>query len=259
MRVGRLPLHAIALAACMAALCFAMTPTRAAEPRKGGHPDLSGFWMLKRAQFVPDPELVRRVPAGTVEMKDTGAAEFGPMDFGGLKPTPAALAAARAWNPQQEMTVSNACKAPSIVYALQGPFPVEIFQGTEMIVMRLEYFDLARVFFLDGRKSLPADGPHTKTGFSLARWDGDTLEVVTTHLKAATITNNGLEHSDNIRVTERYRLLDDGKTLMASQEYDDPDVLQNRGVRYIAWRRVEGDHVHGYDCDPSFAENYAAP
>ena len=46
---------------------------------------------------------------------------------------------------------------------------------------------------------------------------------------------------------------------MASQEYEDPDVLENRGVRYIAWRKVEGDHVHGYDCDPSFAENYAAP
>lgn len=251
--------RALLAASMLALLCAAAAPTRAAEPRKGGHPDLSGFWMLKRAEFTPDPELVRRVPPGTVVMKDTGAAEFGPMDFGGLKPRPAALAAARAWDPKQEMTVSNACKAPSIVYALQGPFPIEIFQGTEMIVMRLEYFDLARVFFLDGRKPLPADGPHSKTGFSLARWDGDTLEVVTTHLKAATITNNGLEHSDNIRVTERYRLLDGGKTLMASQEYDDPDVLENRGVRYIAWRRVEGDHVHAYDCDPSFAENYAAP
>jgi hypothetical protein len=243
----------------LALWCAVVAPAQAADPRKGGHPDLSGFWMLKRAQFVPDPELVRRVPPGTVVMKDTGAAEFGPMDFGGLKLKPAALDAARAWNPQQEMSVSNACKAPSIVYALQGPFPIEIFQGTEMIVMRLEYFDLARVLFLDGRKPLPADGPHTKTGFSLAHWDGDTLVVVTTHLKSATITNNGLEHSDNIRVTERYRLLDGGKTLMASQEYEDPDVLENRGVRYIAWRRVEGDHVHGYDCDPSFAENYAAP
>jgi hypothetical protein len=215
--------------------------------------------MLKRERFVPDPELVRRVPAGTVNMLDTGAAEFGRMDFGGLKPKPAALAAARNWDPRQEMTVSNACKAPSIVYALQGPFPIELFQGSELIVMRLEYFDMARVFFLDGRKSMPADGPHTKTGFSVARWEGDTLVVVTTHLKAATITNNGLEHSDNIRVTERYRLLDGGKTLMASQEYDDPDVLENRGVRYIAWTKVTGDHVHAYDCDPSFAENYAAP
>jgi hypothetical protein len=60
-------------------------------------------------------------------------------------------------------------------------------------------------------------------------------------------------------VTERYRLADGGKTLLASQLYEDPDVLENRGVRYISWRRATNDHVHAYDCDPSFAEEYAAP
>lgn len=229
---------------------------QAAEPAR---PDLSGFWMLARERFEPDPELTRHVPAGTVVMLDTGAAEFGKMEFGGLKPKPEVLEAARNWDPQQDMTVSNACKAPSIVYALQGPFPIEIYQGRDIIVMRLEYFDMARVFLMDGRPPWPEKAPHTKVGFSQGRWEGDTLVVVTTHLKAATITNNGLEHSDAMKVTERYRLSKDGRTLMASQEYDDPVALENRGVRYINWRRVQGDHVRSYDCDPSFAENYAAP
>jgi hypothetical protein len=242
----------------LAAWCslLAAIAAPAAQPT---HPDLSGFYMLARDGFDPDPELAKHVPAGTVLMTDTGAPEYGRMDFGGLKLKPAALAAARAWDPKQEMTVSNACKAPSIVYAMQGPFPIEIFQGTEMIVMRLEYFDMARVIFMDGRAPWPKDAPHSKTGFSLGHWEGDTLVVTTTHLKSATITNNGLEHSDNIKVTERFRLINGGKTLVASQEYDDPEVLDNRGVRYIKWNRVPGDHVHAYDCDPSFAENYAAP
>jgi hypothetical protein len=222
----------------------------------GKPPDLSGFWMLVREVVPPDPELARYVPADAAVMKDTGAAEFGRMDFGGLKPRPDALEAARKWDPQQEMTVSNACKAPSIVYALQGPFPIEIFQATELLVMRLEYFDMTRVIFLDGRAPQPLDAPHTKTGFSLGHWEGDQLVVTTTNLKAATITNNGLEHSDQMRVTERFRLADGGKRLVASQVYEDPQVLENRGVRYIAWHRVEGDHVHAYDCDPAFAENY---
>ena len=106
-----------------------LLPAFAGEP---AHPDLSGFWMPVRERFEPDPELVKHVPAGTAVMQDTGAAEFGKMEFGGLKPRPAALEAARAWDPRQEMTVSNACKAPSIVYALQGPFPIEIFQGRSM-------------------------------------------------------------------------------------------------------------------------------
>jgi hypothetical protein len=245
--------RAVNLALAALAMCQACAAMAAGAGRP---PDLSGFWMLVPQVAQPDAELSRHVPADAVVMKDTGAAEFGLMEFGGLKLKPEALAAARNWDPQQEMTVSNACKAPSIVYALQGPFPIEIFQATELLVMRLEYFDMTRVIFLDGRAAWPADAPHTKTGYSLGHWEGDQLVVVTTHLKPATITNNGLEHSDRIRVTERFRLADGGKRLVASQEYDDPEVLENRGVRYIEWRRVEGDHVHAYDCDPAFAENY---
>jgi hypothetical protein len=46
---------------------------------------------------------------------------------------------------------------------------------------------------------------------------------------------------------------------MAAQIYEDPEVLENRGVRYIGWRKQDGDHVRAYDCDPSFAEEYAQP
>jgi hypothetical protein len=222
-------------------------------------PDLTGFWTPLPGIPEPDPVLAAKVPAGTVVLRDTGPAEFGLMEFGGLKLTPAALEKARHWDPKQDMTVSSACRIPSIVYALQGPFPIEIFQGRDLIVMRLEYFDMARVFFLDERLANDKDLPHTKTGFSRAHWEGDELVVVTTHLKEATITNNGLDHSENIRVTERYRLRDNGQTLIVAQEYEDPEMFTNRGVRYIGWRRTPGDHVRAYDCDPSFAEEYAAP
>jgi hypothetical protein len=219
-------------------------------------PDFSGFWMPSRGAVAPDPVLAKRVPPGTVEMKDTGAAEFGAMNFGGLIPTPEALAVAKAWKPEMEMTLERVCRIPSIVYAQQGPFPIEIFQGTELMLMRLEYFDMARVIFLDGRGPWPADAPHTKTGYSTGRFEGDVLVVTTTHLKEGTITNNGLEHSDQMRVIERFRLADGGHTLKATQEYEDSKTLQNRGVRFISWTRTEGDHVHAYDCDPTFVENY---
>jgi hypothetical protein len=232
-------------------LAFSMA-LGAAQP-----PDFSGFWMLERRQPETDAQLAPHIPANTVVVRDSGATEFGLMDFGGLKLKPAALAAAKAWDPKSEMTISNACKIPSIVYAMQGPFPIEIMQGSDIIVMRLEYFDLARAFFFNPRFALPPDGPHSKTGNSIAHWEGDQLVVVTTHLKSATITNNGLEHSDNVKVIERFRLADGGKRLIATQEFEDPEVLDNRGVRFISWRKVAGDHVTAYDCDPSIAVNYA--
>lgn len=241
------------LVSAAAALGLASATLHAAQPAR---PDLSGFWMLTNSQ-TEDAALKSKLGPNSVILKDTGAPEYGPGEFGGLKLTPVADAAAKAWKIADDMTVANTCRIPSIVYAMQGPFPIEIFQATELTVIRLEYFDMARVIFTDGRQHLPPDGPHTKTGNSIGRWEGDTLVVETTHLKEATITNNGLEHSDQVRVIERFRLSPDGKQLLSTQEFEDPVMLQNRGARFITWNRVEGDHVRSYDCDPSFAENYA--
>ncbi|HWL61909.1 MAG TPA: hypothetical protein VNQ32_03880 [Steroidobacteraceae bacterium] len=252
--LSRVAAPAAACALQALALCAAASlPAVAAQPAR---PNLSGFWNLAGTP-VEDPELKAKIAPGTVILQDTGGPEYGPGDFGGLKLTPAAEAAAKAWNIKDEMTVSATCRIPSIVYAMQGPFPIEIFQGTEMTVIRLEYFDMARVIFTDGRKHMPADAPLTKTGDSIGRWEGDTLVVETIHLKEATITNNGLSHSDKVRVIERFKLSPDGKKLISTQEFEDPEMLQNRGARFITWNKVEGDHVHAYDCDPSFAENYA--
>lgn len=109
---------------------------------------------------------------------------------------------------------------------------------------------MIRVVFMDGRDHPPADAPHSKAGHSIGHWDGDTLVVDTTHLSAATITNNGLSHGDNAHVVERFALSDDGQTLWATQVFDDPDTLKNKGARIMAWRYVPQEHVFPYECDP---------
>lgn len=220
-----------------------------------GKPDLSGYWMLS-AKVPRDQALIDRLPPNTVILDDTGPVEFPTGEFGGLKVKAAALEAAKKWNPRDDMSVKNACKPPSIIYAMQGPFPLEIFQGTEFIIIKLEYFDMTRIVFMDGRPQPSADFPHSKLGFSTGKWEGKTLVVETTHLEAATITNNGLNHSEKVRVIERFRLSDDGTTLLSTQEFEDPEVLDNRGARFIAWKKKPGEHVYPYDCDPSFALEY---
>jgi hypothetical protein len=245
----------LALAGCTAqsnAPSSTAAPQAAASPAT--HPDFSGFWNLD-TKVPRDPTLMALVPPNTAFMDDTGPVEFPAGNYGGLIPTSAALAAAKKWNPRDQLTPQNACRSPSIVYALQGPFPIEIFQSDVFIVMKLEYYDMVRMIFLDGRKP-EMDYPHSMTGFSSAHWEGSTLVVKTDHLEAATITNNGLDHSPNMTVTERFRLSADGNVLMATQEYEDPAVIQNRGVRFIAWRKQPGQHVYPYECDPGFAGNY---
>ena len=220
--------------------------------RKDGHPDLSGFYNFTRID-LQDPvaqQLIKELPAGTVLMKDAGAYEYPPHEYGGLKPKPEVLKEAQKWSPQEELKTENICKMPSIIYAMQGPFPMEIYHDHDLIVFKMEYFDMVRIIFMDGRGHLPEDAPHSKIGDSIGHWDGDELVVDSNHLEAATITNNGLDHSDDVHFVERFRLSADGQTLWSSQYIEDPTNLDNAGARIMAWKKQPGEHVFPYECNP---------
>ena len=220
-------------------------------------PDLTGFWNLA-FEAEADPALIAKLPPGTVVIEDTGVVEFPEDEYGGLRLKPEAVARAQAWKPEDEMALDRVCLPPSIVYAIQGPFPFEVFQTPELIVIKYEYFDQTRLVFMDGREHPPADAPHSKMGHSTGRWDGDELVIDTTHISASTITNNGLDHSDHLHMVERYKLSADGTRLLATQWFEDPAVLDNTGARFIQWARQPGQYVYPYECDPSFALEYQA-
>ena len=219
--------------------------------------DLAGFWAPTFVAQKPDPAMIAKLPPDTVVIDDTGAAEFPRMEFGGLKLTAAALAHAEAWNPEDEMTLQRVCLPPSIVYSVQGPFPFEIDQTRDVIVFRYEYYDQVRLIFMDGRAHPAADAPHTKMGHSIGHWEGDELVVDTTHIAPSTITNNGLDHSAAVHMVERYKRSPDGKALLATQWFEDPEVLDNNGARFIRWDKRPGQYVLPYECDPSFALEYS--
>lgn len=243
-----------AMLICLTALA---TPVLAgAKADIKGHPDLNGFWSLADGKHPNDPALLAKLPPDTVILDDTGFAEFPKEEFGGLKLKPEALAKAKNWKPEDEMTLARVCAAPSVVYSIQGPFPFEIYQTAELIVFKYEYFDQVRLIFMDGRKHPPADAPHSKTGHSIGHWEGNELVVDTTHLAPATITNNGLDHSANLHMVERYKLSADGSALIATQWFEDRAVLDNDGARFIQWKKKPGSYVFPYDCDPSFATQY---
>ncbi len=60
-------------------------------------------------------------------------------------------------------------------------------------------------------------------------------------------------------VIERFRLSPDGRNLLSTQEFEDSETLDNRGVRFIGWRKEDGQYVSPYDCDPSFGLQYTKP
>lgn len=219
--------------------------------------NFTGFWNLDFGAVPEIPEdMVAALPSNTVVIADTGVPEFPKDEYGGLRLRPEALAKAQEWEPADEMTLSRVCASPSIVYSIQGPFPFEIHQAPGLVVFKYEYFDQVRLVFTDGRSHPPADAPHSKMGHSIGHWENGDLVIDTTHIAPSTITNNGLDHSANIRMVERYRLSEDGTTLSATQWFEDPEVLENNGARLIQWTKQPGQYVYPYDCDPSIAVEY---
>ena len=239
-----------ASAALCASACLLVALPAAAQP-----PDLEGYWWPARgAGGARMPELTSKLPADGAAIRDLGAPSRTGGDFGDLDVKAEARAAAMAWNPMDEETISNVCKPPSIVYGMPGPFPFEIYQSDELIVFRLEYYDQVRVIFLDGRDHPGPDYPHTTVGHSIGHWEDDVLVVDTTHLASSTIMGNGLRHSDEAHLIERFRLTPDGKHLHWTQVLEDPLVLNNRGIRYGVVERQEG-YVYPYDCDPAYGQS----
>jgi hypothetical protein len=244
----RIAAHAIAVLGGVL-FCVIAAPV-SAQPT----PDIDGFWTVRFESPAAARGLVDRLPPGAVMIDDAGGGELEAGDFAGLRLSDRAREQIANYDPLDELLRENTCVAPSVVFYMQAPFPMEIHQGRDLIVFRMEYFDMFRVVFLDGRARPPADAPHTRSGFSLGRWEGGTLHVETTHIAAGTFMNNGFDHSPNIRMQEQLWLSEDGRTLHLVQSYEDPETFQGIAARYMAWNRVPGEYVYPYDCDPSFGQ-----
>src|SRR5262245_52867722 len=74
--------------------------------------------------------------------------------------------------------------------------------------------------------SHPANLKHSWYGDSVGHYEGDTLVVDTVGLNDKTfIDNYRTPHSDKLHVTERWRMIEDGKKLEILLSIDDPDTF----------------------------------
>lgn len=101
-----------------------------------------------------------------------------------------------------------------------------------------------RQIFLDGRQ-LEADPFPTWTGYSVGRWDQDTLVVESNGYNDQTwIHREGLPHTDALRITERYRRIDFGH-IQLDVTYEDQGTF---------YRPVNGSILMEYRADTMLLE-----
>jgi hypothetical protein len=106
---------------------------------------------------------------------------------------------------------------------------IRIVQTATLIVLAFE--DLVhREIFMDGRSLEPDPNP-TWMGYSVGRWDGDTLVVDSNgYTDRSWLDWDGHPHTEALRITERYRRRDFGH-IDVSVSMTDPNAYPN-GIRF---------------------------
>jgi hypothetical protein len=172
----------------------------AAAPQKpDGKPDLSGIWSGDR-EYIG-----RYVRAdGVFDL----AANFKPGEFP-AQPWAEALSVERtnggAFPPTH-------CLPPGIPMLDVGAavHPLKIVQEAGLMVILYEFFGANRQVFIDGR-TLASDANPTWLGYSVGRWDGDTLVVDSAGFNGKTwIDVAGHPSTDALKIAERFRRRDFG-------------------------------------------------
>ena len=89
--------------------------------------------------------------------------------------------------------------------------PIKLVQTPGMIVMLFEAYNQYRQIFTDGRGHPKDDPQPTWLGYSVGKWEGETLVVDTIGFHDRTwLDDGGHPHSDALRVIERFRRRDFG-------------------------------------------------
>ena len=99
-----------------------------------------------------------------------------------------------------------------------------------------------RQIFTDGRELEPDPLP-TWTGYSVGRWDGDTLVVESNGYNDQTwLHARGLSHTERLRITERYRRPDFGH-IRVDVTYEDPGSFDEPLTAVIEMRSLADDEL----------------
>lgn len=185
----------------------------APAPRANGKPDLSGVW---QAEPAPIEFLMSALPGGLNGLGEDPPskyflnilADFKPEEAP-LQPAAAAAFAKHAQSMGAGLPVTR-CLPAGVPLGDLVPIPIKLVQTPGLLLMLYEHDTSFRQIFTDGRKH-PVDPQPSWLGYSVGKWEGDTLVVDTLGFNDQSwLDAFGHTHSDAMRVIERFRRRDFG-------------------------------------------------
>jgi hypothetical protein len=238
--------------------CGTSTPATPDEYRAtrapDGHPDLSGIWQANNtANWDLEAHVARQGPVFALGAAFSVPPGLGVVEGGAIPYLPAALEKKKAnaadW---MKLDPEVKCFMPGIPRATYMPYPFQIVQAADTILMTYEYASASRVVRMNSKEQSPAPA---WMGWSIGRWEGETLVIdVTDHMPDTWFDRAGNHHSDALKVTERYTALD-ANTLQYEATIEDAQTFSRPWkIRMPLYRRREPDmQLMEYKC-VEFAE-----
>ena len=223
----------------------------ASEYVESGSPDLSGIWqVMNTASWNLEGHTASKMPVTTILGALGGIpAGMSVVDGGTIPYLPDALEqrdSNRAdWT---NLDPVAKCYIPGIPRSTYMPWPFQILQTDSEIFIAYEFGSKSRSIFMD-RPGTQAPLP-SWMGYSLGRWEGDTLVVdVTSQVPDTWLDASGNYHGPNLTVEERYTLIDDNH-IQYEATIDDPDVYSRPWkISMPLYRRIEeGARLLEYKC-----------
>jgi hypothetical protein len=179
----------------------------------GGKPDLSGVWQTELAPPGESDRLLGDVSPFVVPGDDPRTfskyfwnilADFNPAEAP-VRPEVAELFRTNGNNNPGHCLPLGIPGADILSYS-----PFKIIQAHGLIVILYEVDNTHRQIYMDGRK-LPADPQPTWLGYSVGRWEGDTLVVDTAGFNdRGRLDGFGHPRSEALRIQERFHRRDFG-------------------------------------------------
>ena len=199
----------------------------ARAPRaSNGKPDLSGIWL---AESATREELLRFFIGGENNIGEIAPSryfmnilsDFKPADAP-LRPAAAAILQERRAGFAKDIPLTR-CLPAGVPLVNALPAPYKLIQTPGVIAMLYEQDTSFRQIFVDGRK-LPDDPQPSWYGYSVGKWDGDSLVVDTAGFNDRSwLDAFGHPHTEAMRVTERFQRRDFGH-MEVQITVDDPTM-----------------------------------
>ncbi len=139
-------------------------------------------------------------------------------------------------------TPTQLCRPSGVpnVMNILGKF--QVLQTPEMVTLLYERDQTARYIYLNEKHSENIEPSYF--GHSVGHYEGDQLVVETIGLNDKTPTDRfGPPHGESVRVVERYRIIEEWRTLEVHITVTDPDNFTMPWTARASYSRTNGDWV----------------